>query len=115
MSASVAVKKDFNWLYVFIYLAIAALFFFVIPPFDPITKAGMRLLGVFLAAIFGWSIAQTEIWPSLLTFILLPFTGLVNLAGVLGLTWGTDVFLIIIFMMILVGFLESPGAIRFNI
>ena len=110
MSASVAVKKDFNWLYVFIYLAIAALFFFVIPPFDPITKAGMRLLGVFLAAIFGWSIAQTEIWPSLLTFILLPFTGLVNLAGVLGLTWGTDVFLIIIFMMILVGFLESSGA-----
>lgn len=110
MSTSVAAKKDFTWLFVFIYLAIVALFFFVIPPFDPITKAGMRLLGVFIAAIFGWSIAQTEIWPSLLTFILLPFTGLVNLSGVLGLTWGTDVFLIIIFMMILVGFLESSGA-----
>lgn len=113
MSTSVAAKKDFNWLYVFIYFAIVALFFFVIPPFDPITKAGMRLLGIFIAAIFGWSIAQTEIWPSLLTFILFPFTGLVNLSGVLSLTWGTDVFLIIIFMMILVGFLEASGATVF--
>lgn len=109
MSASVAAKKDFTWLFVFIYLAIVALFFFVIPPIAPITEAGMRLLGVFIAAIFGWSIAQTEIWPSLLTFILLPFVGLTNLPGILGLTWGTDTFLIIIFMMILVGFLESSG------
>lgn len=110
MSASVAAKKDFTWLFVFIYLAIVALFFFVIPPIAPITEAGMRLLGVFIAAIFGWSIAQSEIWPSLLTFILLPFVGLTNLPGILGLTWGTDTFLIIIFMMILVGFLESSGA-----
>lgn len=107
---SAAPKKNLNVLFVGIYLLIVALFFYVIPPFEPITASGMRLLGVFFAAIFGWSACQSEIWPSLLTFVLLPFTGLVNLTGVLGLTWGTDVFLIIIFMMILVGYLESSGA-----
>lgn len=110
MSSSTINKKDFNILYVLIYLAIVALFFFVIPPFDPITKSGMRLLGIFIAAVFGWSIAQTQIWPSLLTFVLLPFTGLVNLTGLLGLTWGTDVFLVILFMMVLVGYLEASGS-----
>lgn len=109
MSTQVTIKKNLNVLYVCIYLAIVALFFFVIPPIAPITEAGMRLLGVFLAAIFGWSIAQNDVWPSMLTFITLPFTGLVDLTGVLGLTWGTDMFLLIIFMMILVGYLQSSG------
>lgn len=113
MMTATTEKKDLNLVYVAIYFAIIGLFFFVIPPIEPITAAGMRLLGVFFAAIFGWSVAQSEIWPSLLTFIILPFTGLTNLVGVLSLTWGTDMFLIIIFMMMLVAYLESSGSTIF--
>ena len=101
-------KKDFRLLHVAVYLMIVGLFFFVIPPIAPITKPGMCLLGVFFAAIFGWSITP-DIWPSLLTFVLLPFTGLVNLTGVLSLTWGTDTFLMIILMMTFVAYLETSG------
>ena len=43
MSVNTA-KKDLNLLYLAIYVVIVALFFFVLPPFEPITKAGMRLL-----------------------------------------------------------------------
>ncbi len=95
-------------LYLAIYVVIVALFFFVLPPFEPITKAGMRLLGIFLAAVIGWSITS-EIWPSLLTFLLLPFTGLVNLSGVLSISWGSDMALMMVFMMVFVAYLESSG------
>ena len=107
MSVNTA-KKDLNLLYLAIYVVIVALFFFVLPPFEPITKAGMRLLGIFLAAVIGWSITS-EIWPSLLTFLLLPFTGLVNLSGVLSISWGSDMALMMIFMMVFVAYLENSG------
>lgn len=107
MSVNTA-KKDLNLLYLAIYVVIVALFFFVLPPFEPITKAGMRLLGIFLAAVIGWSITS-EIWPSLLTFLLLPFTGLVNLSGVLSISWGSDMALMMVFMMVFVAYLESSG------
>lgn len=113
MSNAATSTKDKNLLYAAIYLIIVALFFFVIPPLEPITQAGMRVLGIFFAAIFSWSFVQNEIWPSLLTFLLLPFTGLINFNGLMGLTWGTDTFLVIILMMILVAYLEASGVTTF--
>lgn len=104
-----AVEKDRELLYAAIYIAIVALFFFVIPPIEPITAAGMKLLGVFFAAIFGWSISAS-VWPSLLTFALLPFTGLTNLAGVMALSWGSDTVLFMVFMMAIISFMEATGA-----
>lgn len=99
-------------LYLAIYVVIVALFFFVLPPFEPITKAGMRLLGIFLAAIIGWSITS-EIWPSLLTFLLLPFTGLVNLSGVLSISYGSDMGLMVIVMMVFVAYLEVSSTTNY--
>ena len=111
MSVNTA-KKDLNLLYLAIYVVIVALFFFVLPPFEPITKAGMRLLGIFLAAIIGWSITS-EIWPSLLTFLLLPFTGLVNLSGVLSLSYGSDMGLMVVVMMVFVAYLEASSTTNY--
>lgn len=111
MSVNTA-KKDLNLLYLAIYVVIVALFFFVLPPFEPITKAGMRLLGIFLAAIIGWSITS-EIWPSLLTFLLLPFTGLVNLSGVLSISYGSDMGLMVIVMMVFVAYLEVSSTTNY--
>lgn len=100
-------KKDKNVLYFIIYIVIAAMGW-ILPPIEPITVEGMHLLGIFVAAIFGWSITS-EIWPSLITFFLLPFTGLIDLAGVLAASWGSDVGLFMILLMVLVAFLEATG------
>lgn len=105
--AEAVAKKDKNVLYFIIYCVIAAMGW-IIPPVDPITPEGMHLLGVFIAAIFGWSITS-EIWPSFLTFLLLPFTGLVDLAGVLAASWGSDVGLFMILIFVMVAFLEETG------
>lgn len=105
--ADIAVKKDKTFLHLAVYLVIAALGW-IIPPAEPITAEGMKLLGIFIAAIYGWSITP-DIWPSILTFLLLPFAGILDLNGVLAATMGSDTFLTMIFIMVMVGFLENTG------
>lgn len=77
--ADVTVKKDKTMLYVAIYLLIVAVFF-VLPPPAPLTQVGMKVIGVFFAAIFGWTVT-TQIWPTLLTLIFMPLIGLIDMQG----------------------------------
>ncbi len=106
--AEQAVKKDREFLYLILYCVIAALGW-IIPPIAPITESGMHLLGLFVAAIIGWSVSSS-VWPSLLTFALLPFTGLTNLAGIMALSWGSDTAFFMVFMMAIIAFMEVTGA-----
>lgn len=91
-----------------IYLAVVAVFY-VIPPIAPITVAGMHLVGVFFAAIIGWSFSE-HYWPSILTMILFPFTGMTNLAGMIQMGIGNDTCFFLILIFILVSFLTETGA-----
>lgn len=106
--AEVTVKKDRELIYFVIYCIIAALGW-IIPPVEPITAAGMHLLSVFFATIFGWSISQ-EVWPSMVALILIPFTGMTNLAGMIGIAFGTDMVLFMLLLFIMVAFLEQTGS-----
>ena len=81
-------KKDKNIMHFIIYCVIAALGW-IIPPVAPITAEGMHLIGVFVAAIYGWTVT-TEIWPSLTTLVLIPFTGMADLATTISYAWGYD-------------------------
>ncbi len=99
--------KDKNLLYFIIYCALAAAGWFI-PPIAPITPEGMRLLGIFVAAVFSWTVTS-EAWPSFLTMFLVPFTGLIDYAGLLSLSWGADTVFFMILLMIYVVFLEETG------
>ena len=101
-------KKDKNIMHFIIYCVIAALGW-IIPPVAPITAEGMHLIGVFVAAIYGWTVT-TEIWPSLTTLVLIPFTGMADLATTISYAWGNDTILFIILMFVLVAFLEETGS-----
>lgn len=37
----------------------------LIPPFEPVTPIGMRILGIFLGLIYMWTFVGS-LWPSLL-------------------------------------------------
>ena len=105
---SEAVKKDKNVLHFVIYCVIAALGW-IIPPVEPITAEGMRLIGVFVAAIYGWTVTS-EVWPSMATIILIPFTGMADLATTISYAWGNDTVLFMVLLFVLVAFLEESGA-----
>ncbi len=101
-------KKDKNVLHFVIYCLIAALGW-IIPPFAPITAEGMHLIGVFLAAIYGWTVTS-DVWPSMMTILLIPFTGMADLATTISYAWGNDTVLFMVLLFVLVAFLEESGS-----
>ena len=105
--STVAVKRDKTILHVIIFCVIAALGW-LIPAPAPMTTEGMHLVGVFVAAIYGWSVT-TEVWPSFLTLILIPFTGMVTPQEFLANSWGSDTVWFIVLLFILVAFMEVTG------
>ena len=66
-------KIDLKWLHtIIVFLLMFG--FGQLPPIAPITELGMRVLGVFLGMLYGWS-ACSILWPSLLGMISLGMTG----------------------------------------
>lgn len=94
-----------------IFCAIAALGW-LIPPIGALTSEGIKILAVLFAVVYGWSVTS-HVWPSLLAFILIPFTGLVDLKGLIIAGWGSDVFLFMVLIFILIAYLEESGTSAF--
>lgn len=105
--STVAVKKDKTILHFIVFCVIAALGW-IIPAPAPITTEGMHLIGVFIAAIYGWSVT-TEVWPSFATLILIPLTGMVTPQEFLANSWGSDTVWFIVLLFVLVAFMEATG------
>lgn len=101
-------KKDKELLHVAIFFAIVALFFFVVPVVEPLTAAGVKVFGLFIAAIYGWTVSD-EAWPSIFIFVLFMFTGMVNLTTLLPSTWGGDTFLFTVLMFMVIAYLQTSG------
>ncbi len=91
----------------FVSLAIIALFY-VLPAPAPITPMGMRVIGVFLAVLLGWSLTN-EVWPSLLGLLAFPLTGVITMPGLLVVGWGSPTVVFLIFAFGLIQYLEITG------
>lgn len=100
-----------NEVFKFVIFCVIAALGWIIPPVAPITAAGWKMLSVFVAAIYGWSVSS-EVWPSLLTFLLLPFTGMATLEIVLAASWGSDTGMVMVLMLPIITFLEQTGATK---
>lgn len=85
-------KRDLNLVYFAIYCFIVALGWLITPP-EPITASGMKVLCLFVAAVFGWAVGS-GVWASLATLVLLPFMGLMDFNGVLAAGFGSDTFVL---------------------
>lgn len=95
------------------YLLIIVLFFYVLDPIGTITPEGMRLVGLFIAFVYGISVT-TEVWPALLTWVLFPLTGLVTFKESLGFNFGSDVFFFVLLSLVLLAYMETSGAAAFT-
>ena len=58
-------KNKLYWMHSFISLALMFGFGFL-PPIEPITAMGMKVLGAFLGLLYGWMFIELG-WPSLLS------------------------------------------------
>ena len=106
-------KKNLGWIHILIGLAIIV-FFWSVPPFEPITKLGMRCVGAFLAMVYLWSTADT-MWPSLLGLFLFGIAGYD--AGGFNGVWlnavGNYTVLLTLFAMVLFGAVDEVGDTKY--
>lgn len=83
-----------------VFLLIYLLFQVVLPAPEPITKAGMGVVGMFLGTLYLW--IRVDIgWPSLFILGLICFTGVTTPAKLFSNTWGNSMvpFLICAFLL----------------
>lgn len=101
-------KKDAKYyINAIIGLAIVAIFW-NLPPYEPITEVGMKILGLFIGACWLWSTVEM-VWPSMMLICGIGLTGYTNIPGALALCLGDDVVWMCIFSMAIVGAITSVG------
>ena len=108
-----AEKKNPGAYYFHCFMIILFTFGFgFIPPVEPLTEMGMKILGVFFGCLYGWVFVDL-IWPSLLGMLAIVLTGYMNLAGVLKASFGAPLIIMLIFILIFCAILEHHGLSRF--
>lgn len=83
-----------------------------LPPLEPITPMGMKVLGIFLGMIFLWSFVSI-LWPSLLGIVALIISGYAPLPKVLHMSFGDTVPTLVLFAMVLFGAVQHAGVTRY--
>lgn len=69
MMQNLSKNKKSYYIHTVIMLAIAVAFYFI-PAVEPLTPLGMKVLGVFLAMLYGWLFCDV-VWPSLFGLLML--------------------------------------------
>lgn len=97
----------------FIVILAILIFFWVCPPFHPaLTPIGMKLLGLVFACCYGWTFVEF-FWPTIIAFILVPFTGICTPSEFLQASFGHYLVLFLMFIFMLSTLLEESGLIVF--
>ena len=64
-----------------------AFFWFLCPCPAPLTKEGIRVIGVFLMTVYWWTVMSVG-WPSVICLYMLAATGIQSADGILANSWG---------------------------
>ncbi len=84
----------------------------MLPAPAPMTPLGMQVIGIFLGMIYGWITVGTH-WPSLLGVLMLGLTEYAPVNAVLKDTFGNNTVLMLFFICIMTGVLNSAGLTRY--
>ncbi len=87
------------------------LFFGFFPAPAPITPMGMKILGIVLGAIYGWSMVDT-VWPSIVALVLLGFSGYTTVKQAFALAVSNDTVLFVFFLLLLSGIMNQAGVAK---
>ncbi len=79
-----------------------------LPPIAPLTPVGMQVGGIFLGLLYLWTMVDI-MWPSLLGLAALAMSDCTNIAGVLTASFGNSTVILMIFVLALVGVVETAG------
>lgn len=112
MAENIQAKKTMHY---WMHSAVCIVLMFGIgflPPFGAITPMGMKILGVFVGALYGWIFVEF-MWPSLLGFVAMGLSGYCSVPQALSSGFGNDNVINLFFMFIFAAYLERTGLMRF--
>ncbi|WP_010246139.1 SLC13 family permease [Peptoniphilus rhinitidis] len=105
-------QQKFYWNKKYILKTLLCLFviflFWILPPIDPITSMGTKVIGVFIGTVLMLSIVDT-IWPVFFSFLLLTLTGVMSLNDVIKGSIGNWIFAFVVASMVLTNALNESG------
>lgn len=105
-------KKDtLYYVHTIVFLAITFGFGYL-PPFSLVTETGMRILGIFLGALYGW-IFIGLIWPSLVCLLALPLSGYMNAKAMFNASFGDPAVQMMFFIFVFCATLSHYGLTRY--
>ncbi len=94
-------------------VGIACMFGFgYLPAAAPITPIGMKILGIFIGAIYLWSVAGV-VWPALLAIVAYGLSGYVNMSEAIAAGMGNSVVFQLILIIAMAGVVSGSGAGEF--
>jgi sodium-dependent dicarboxylate transporter 2/3/5 len=93
-----------------ITILIMVFFGFISPP-EPITADGMKVLGILIGAIYGWTTVG-GVWPSLLALVLLGFTGSNTVTGIFTSAIGSYLMIYLMLLLIMVAVVSGTGVTK---
>lgn len=79
-----------------------------LPPIEPITPVGMRILGILLGLLYGWTLVGL-LWPSLFGTLAIGLSGAMPIKAVFTAGWGSDITLLILFIFVFAAVVEAAG------
>ena len=101
---------------VFLHAAICIFFMFIFgiicPPIGSITPLGMKILGIFIGMLYGWT-TSGMIWPSLLGMVAFASTGMMPMTEFLKVSFGNETVVFILFMFVFTAVIDEVGLINF--
>lgn len=114
--STVASKKGINRNKLIQYAIILAfmLLFGLLPPFGPVTKVGMKVLGIFIGCIVAWAFGE-QTWPSFLALFLLGMMEGSTVTGVFGSAVGNTTVHIVLLCLLFCDALQNSGLINFMV
>ncbi|MFR6290760.1 MAG: SLC13 family permease [Peptococcaceae bacterium] len=113
MAADTAVKKkkDLLWFHI-IMILLLTFGFGQLEPIGSLTPLGMKLVGVFLGVLWGWSTCGV-LWPSLLAMVAVSLTGMITFKDFLTISFGNETMVFMIFIFIFTGVIDEVGLIDY--
>ena len=110
------VKKTRKSNLVYLHAAIVIFFMFIFgiicPQIGCITPLGMKILGIFIGMLYGWTTCGM-IWPSLLGMVAFAGTGMMPMTEFLKVSFGNESVVFILFMFVFTAVIDEVGLINF--
>lgn len=83
-----------------------------LPAPDPMTPMGMKVLGIFIGALYGWTTVNT-VWPSILVLTLLGVSGFMLVKDAFMQAFGNDTVLFLLFLYVFCYVIDTAGITKY--